>query len=464
MQGANTYTFAYNGIGDRMRQVAGGITTTYTLDLNAGLTQVLADVANGATNTYLYGNGRIAQYTGTTPAYFLGDALGSVRQLANASGAVTLARSYEPFGSVMSSAGTGTTSYAFTGEWQDATNLLHLRARYLSVQTGRFLTRDVWAGDYRRPISFNAWLYVGDRPVNLTDPTGLAPSWSGPLAFAMCFDLHSLTSGLPQAAIGLGATTAQQAVDICRTAYSMEAWSDWSFGLDKDLPTSAHELMGWYLFEIGKDHLYFDGKQPLTVELAQTSLINDIRNWYYTGGDVIKPIQYKFNHLEYIATLGLDSRHSIFKGSLPISFFLGSFYYQVRSTYDRGGPRVGFRIDNDTTLESGTHFVGRYAEQGFEGSVERLIERDSSLANMSLYQLIHDEASGGSKLISILTPGSREETKYPLGAGNLYQTFAWSEKYDPCLAGLIPQKVFAFMLDIQVWDNYDSYTQDPYRR
>jgi uncharacterized protein RhaS with RHS repeats len=62
---------------------------------------VLAD----GTNTYLYGNGRIAQYAGTTPAYFLDDALGSVRQLTNAGGAVTLARSYEPYGSVMSSAG-----------------------------------------------------------------------------------------------------------------------------------------------------------------------------------------------------------------------------------------------------------------------------------------------------------------------------------------------------------------------
>jgi len=32
---------------------------------------VLAD----GTNTYLYGNGRIAQYAGMTPAYFLGDVL-----------------------------------------------------------------------------------------------------------------------------------------------------------------------------------------------------------------------------------------------------------------------------------------------------------------------------------------------------------------------------------------------------
>jgi YD repeat-containing protein len=55
-QGANTYTFAYNGLGDRLRQTANGVPSNYTIDPNAGLTQVLAD----GTNTYLYGASRIA--------------------------------------------------------------------------------------------------------------------------------------------------------------------------------------------------------------------------------------------------------------------------------------------------------------------------------------------------------------------------------------------------------------------
>jgi len=145
-----------------------GITTTYTLDLNAGLTQVLAD----GTSTYLYGNGRIAQYAGTTPAYFLGDALGSVRQLTNASGAVTLARSYQPYGNTLSSVGTGTTNYDFTGEWRDNTGLLHLRARYLSTQVGRFITRDVWPGDHFHPNSLHTYVYTLNNPILYSDPSG----------------------------------------------------------------------------------------------------------------------------------------------------------------------------------------------------------------------------------------------------------------------------------------------------
>jgi hypothetical protein len=116
------------------------------LDQAAGLTQVLAD----GTNTYLYGNGRIAQVSATGTDYFLGDALGSVRQLANASGAVTLAKSYQPYGSVMSSVGSRTSIYGWTGEIADAgTGLVYLRARFLStyVVADR---RDFIAG--RRPL------------------------------------------------------------------------------------------------------------------------------------------------------------------------------------------------------------------------------------------------------------------------------------------------------------------------
>jgi hypothetical protein len=76
-------SFAYNGLGDRLTQ--NGV--TYTLDLNSGLTQLLAD----GTNTYLYGADRIAQVNTTTliTDYFLTDALGSVRQLTDTGGAVT---------------------------------------------------------------------------------------------------------------------------------------------------------------------------------------------------------------------------------------------------------------------------------------------------------------------------------------------------------------------------------------
>jgi YD repeat-containing protein len=130
-QSGMTSTFTYNGLGDRVKQTINGVVTTYTLDLNAGLTQVLAD----GTNAYLYGLSRIAQQNTSSTDYFLPDALGSVRQLANVSTTVTLARNYDPYGNVLSSAGYRSTSYNFTGELRDSgTGLLYTSA-LVTMQT-----------------------------------------------------------------------------------------------------------------------------------------------------------------------------------------------------------------------------------------------------------------------------------------------------------------------------------------
>jgi hypothetical protein len=88
-----TISYTYSGLGDRFRQTVGITTTNYTLDtstsLSAGLVAGLTQVLSDGTDTYLYGNGRIAQSGASGAQYFLKDApstgpragLGSVRQL-----------------------------------------------------------------------------------------------------------------------------------------------------------------------------------------------------------------------------------------------------------------------------------------------------------------------------------------------------------------------------------------------
>jgi len=191
-QGANTYTFKYTGLGDRRQQTVNGTPTTYTLDLNAGLTQVLADGAN----IYLYGNGRIYQQTGGSVAYFLGDALGSVRQLVSSAGNVTLAKNYEAYGTVLSSAGSGASMYGYTGEQTDNTGLVFLRARYYAPTQGRFIQHDAWPGNYQQPHTLNGWNYTEGNPVNHTDPSGHDPSWcDGRLDADVCYARWALGSG-----------------------------------------------------------------------------------------------------------------------------------------------------------------------------------------------------------------------------------------------------------------------------
>jgi RHS repeat-associated protein len=129
----------------------------------AGLTQVLSD----GSNNYLYGNGRIAQDHDVNMGYFLGDALVSVRQLTNDEGAVTLTQSYEPYGEVLSSEGTGTSIYGFDAEQTEANGLVFLRARYYRPINGQFTNRDP------AHLDDNQYLYAAADPINNSDPSGL---------------------------------------------------------------------------------------------------------------------------------------------------------------------------------------------------------------------------------------------------------------------------------------------------
>lgn len=103
--------------------------------------------------------------------------LRNMRQLTDASGAVTMTKGYEPYGEVLSGQGSGTSSYGCTGEWGEAWGGTYLRARYYSPGVGRFLTRDTWAGDANVPMSYNAWLYTYANPINLMDPSGKYPAF-----------------------------------------------------------------------------------------------------------------------------------------------------------------------------------------------------------------------------------------------------------------------------------------------
>lgn len=90
-----------------------------------------------------YSDGGYYRYAMDTQ-YFLGDALGSVRQLTDSTGAVSLANIYDPYGVVSAKSGPGETSYGYANEYQDNSEFVYLRARQYSPGLGRFLTRDTW--------------------------------------------------------------------------------------------------------------------------------------------------------------------------------------------------------------------------------------------------------------------------------------------------------------------------------
>jgi RHS repeat-associated protein len=95
---------------------------------------------------------------------------------------------YLPYGTENAPANftsTCSTRYKFTGyerdEETDYNNLGHgldyAFARYYNPRLARFMSADPLAGDIADPQSLNRYAYVGNNPINFTDPTGMDPCY-----------------------------------------------------------------------------------------------------------------------------------------------------------------------------------------------------------------------------------------------------------------------------------------------
>jgi len=164
--GGVTTTAVYNGDGQRSSQAVGtNPTTTYVYDSNRGLPVVLTD----GTLKYVYGAQGLAysvDATNNVSVYHI-DGLGSVRTLTNGSGTLMQTYQTDAFGNVTASQGTSSQPFGFTGQQQDSTGLLYLRARYHESATGRFLSRDPVFGLIAAPLTLNRYSYMESDPLAL---------------------------------------------------------------------------------------------------------------------------------------------------------------------------------------------------------------------------------------------------------------------------------------------------------
>ena len=193
-QGGLPRTFTYDAENRQITATVSGVASTYIYD---GEGQRVRKTVNGVTTTYVYdASGELAaEYTtqasasmcGTATCYLTVDHLGSTRLLTDSTGAVARRYDYLPFGQELL-AGTGGRTTAmgyqaaadgfnpkFTGQMRDAeTGLYYLRARYYSPAQGRFTGADPENAGARMgdPQSWNGYAYVGNDPLNYTDPTG----------------------------------------------------------------------------------------------------------------------------------------------------------------------------------------------------------------------------------------------------------------------------------------------------
>ncbi len=81
---------------------------------------------------------------------------------------------YDAFGELHSSTGSTANDYLLTGQQYDAaTGLYFLRARYYDPAIGRFLSQDPYPVNTGNPMELNRYVYTANNPVNYADPSGL---------------------------------------------------------------------------------------------------------------------------------------------------------------------------------------------------------------------------------------------------------------------------------------------------
>lgn len=171
-----TTQYLYDGFGNRISRTKGGVQTKYLLDLNADMSQVLAEInsSGNITNYYVYGLGLISKITAAGDRYvYHYDNIGNTIAITDSSGTITEKYAYDEFGKALSVDATNPNMFRYVGKYgvmDEGNGLLFMRARYYDVENGRFISKD--------PIGFeggdlNLYAYVGGNPLVGIDPGGL---------------------------------------------------------------------------------------------------------------------------------------------------------------------------------------------------------------------------------------------------------------------------------------------------
>ncbi|MDR3574356.1 MAG: hypothetical protein P4L50_10860, partial [Anaerolineaceae bacterium] len=117
-------SMGYNGLGQRLSESGAGQTTSYLVN-QTGDSSPLAAYGGGQASYYLYGYGALGEFNSDWN-YYLPDGVNTVRQVSVASGAIILARSYTPWGEVLSQNGNASALRGYMGSlWDPTTSLIY---------------------------------------------------------------------------------------------------------------------------------------------------------------------------------------------------------------------------------------------------------------------------------------------------------------------------------------------------
>jgi RHS repeat-associated protein len=246
LTGPGSTTLGYDPAMRLYQSVSGG-TTRFAYD---GLDRIAEyDASNALQRRYVHGPNMdepLVQYegTGTSDRRFMSsDERGSIISLTDSSGTLLGLNRYDEYGNPQP---TNIGAFGYTGQaWLPGVNLWYYKARHYDPELGRFLQTD--------PIDveggINLYAYVGNDPINWSDPLGLMSRAECERKGYVCGrrlpkpDLSALAPPLPEGPTegpldppeGPGSTSTPES----------EARKKFCEGLDKDVKNAQSALSGF---------------------------------------------------------------------------------------------------------------------------------------------------------------------------------------------------------------------------
>jgi len=254
-----SYAYNHNGMRVRASSTVNGIASNriFLLDEmnHTGYAQILEESNNGSlVKSYVIGDDILSQSSISNSQFvirnFLYDGHGSTRLLTDSSGAITSRYDYEAYGKMIGGDPLVTspveTDILFSGEQFDVgLNNYYQRHRVFDQNTGRFNSRDDFAGRMQDPQSLHKYAYCHADPVNNVDPSG--EFLLGDLLFSTAIRINLwATVAAPYITTGatIGMTVSSMTFLLSMGAMKLEA-----MGIlpDTDIPEASASIAGWGL-------------------------------------------------------------------------------------------------------------------------------------------------------------------------------------------------------------------------
>jgi RHS repeat-associated protein len=176
--GLSAQSYAYDEQGRRIRKSSGAASANYLYSGDDIVSVYASSMAVPPAGVLTHGpavDDPLIWVQASNSRYYHQDGLGSVVEFSNGDGTLSATAQYDAWGVRLAALIGSLPVYGYTGREPDETGLVYYRARYYDPALGRFTQRD--------PIGLagglNQYAYVGNNPINFTDPTGLSAAPTG---------------------------------------------------------------------------------------------------------------------------------------------------------------------------------------------------------------------------------------------------------------------------------------------